>query len=443
VDALVNRAEELHQALIDFVLDAEGDLAIALETYSADTLKHFANTSLINSQQQQWAIALFLLEGQTESGSPLERFIAQLDSAEGDRALLQSWAASVIGVFAVQTASDDQLTVMNWLTAKHYSVALKNLTEQTQLARLKPGDILVTRISPVGDNLWVLSSPFTLLGKLGKPKLAVAIGNFRKTFPAYLYSDAPELLAEAWISVERYHQSFLDFFGADEVTLPGVELGKQLAEFQQQLTQEKFQAAGLDPSKSLQELAEDAGVSTDELTEEIATATGMDASVVLNQTAKPQMNVPQIELPNELKRAEAVTVLTHPRWGQHFLSDYSRLKQLLESKEETAQAEASQLVRRYVEKPEISPLALYRLADQHPKPIEALLQTYLEQPKLSLPSALEVALQKADKPLEPELPETASVPLHLHELFQAAIAEVKPEKQKAKSGRKAAAGFKR
>jgi len=39
VDEILERSHELKQALVDFVLDAEGDIAQALETYAAERLR--------------------------------------------------------------------------------------------------------------------------------------------------------------------------------------------------------------------------------------------------------------------------------------------------------------------------------------------------------------------------------------------------------------------
>jgi hypothetical protein len=54
---------------------------------------------------------------------------------------------------------------------------------------------------------------------------------------------------------------------------------------------------------------------------------------------------------------------------------------------------------------------------------------------------LEPLLQDFGKSLEPELPESASVPLHLHTLFQEALQEVQKSQSKRKPKAKTAKGF--
>jgi len=58
-----------------------------------------------------------------------------------------------------------------------------------------------------------------------------------------------------------------------------------------------------------------------------------------------------------------------------------------------------------------------------------VLQTVLKRPNFQLDRDLDALLQEFNKPTE--LPEIASVPLHLDNLFQAAVAEV--DKTKSKS----------
>jgi hypothetical protein len=72
------------------------------------------------------------------------------------------------------------------------------------------------------------------------------------------------------------------------------------------------------------------------------------------------------------------------------------------------------------------------------------LQAYLERPEFKLERDLDDLLKEHNKPLEPELPEIASVPTHLHDLFQSAMAEVNKSKSKSKgkTKEKSTRGFK-
>jgi hypothetical protein len=335
---------------------------------------------------------------------------------------------------------------MNWTTAKHYTVKPTDPEELQGMARLKENEILLTQIAPINQTDWMFFSPWVSLGKLGKPKLAVAIGNFKQNYKNNLYSDAPELLAEAWQSVEKYHQDFIDFFGGDEITLPGYQLNKKFAEFQEVTTQKRLEASGIDPSKSLEELTEEAGLSKEEI-EEAAENLGADAKTVaqfFDNKGKTKMVAPQVDLPPHLKKAEHVTVLTHPRWGQSFLLNHHQFKAMLEAEDWKSLPNSEALVRKYLEDADINASIWYRLAQQYPVQIEAILQEVLQRPNFKLETDLDTLMQEFDKPLETELPEIASVPIHLHNLFQDAVMEVSKDKSKSKvKNKKAGAGFQR
>ena len=276
MDAVLVRSHQLKLALNDFVLDAEDELAQALETYAALKLRRGSG----DNTQQNLTIDSFTIEGKVGKSSPLDLFIQNHpDLSQSDRELISSWHRSFIGLFAITQILPDGFELRNWLTDKHYIVKPNNAETQQVLSRFKEGEILLTRISPITDTYWTFSGPYTQMGKLGKPKLAVAIGNFKENHKNHLYSDAPDLLEEAWQSVSKYHQQFVDFFGGDEITLPGYQLNKKIAELQEILSQKQLEAAGIDPSKSLEEVAQEAGIEQEDI-KAAAAELGADSKVV-------------------------------------------------------------------------------------------------------------------------------------------------------------------
>ncbi|MBN3949971.1 MAG: hypothetical protein HWQ38_27275 [Nostoc sp. NMS7] len=441
MDVILERSHELKQALVDFVLDAEGELAQALETYAAAQLRRGSG----DSTQQDLIIDSFLTAGKVGDKSPLELFIASHpDLSESDRSLINSWHHSFIGLFAITNILPDGFELTNWLTDKSYIVKPNNTQTLQAISRLKVGEILLTRISPVTDSYWMFSGPYTIMGKLGKPKLAVAIGNFKENYKSNLYSDAPDLLEEAWQSVGQYHQQFVDFFGTDEITLPGYQLNKKIAEFQEVITEKNFAAAGIDTSKSLAEVAEASGI-TDEEIKAAAEEFGADSNAVSqmfnSKSGNSKMVMPKVDLPAELKKAEQVTALSHPRWGQMFLPTYSKVQEILSAEDWQSVQGAEKLVRYYLEDKSINAFIWHRLAQQYPTKLENVLQTLLQRPEFHLESDLNALLQEFDKPIEPELPDIASVPIHLHNLFQEALGEVNKSKPKSKEQKKPGKGF--
>ncbi|HEY9897305.1 MAG TPA: hypothetical protein V6D34_18155 [Candidatus Sericytochromatia bacterium] len=446
MDAILARSRPLKQALVDFVLDAEGELAVALERYSAEQL---ARSQQPDQHQQALVIDRFVIEGRVGNQTPIDLFLAEAeaeDLSKSDQQLLKSWQHSFVGLFAVTAKLPDGFELMNWLTAKPYTVKPNDPAVLEEMQRFKLGEILLTQIAPITETYWTFSAPWKAMGNLGKPKLAVAIGNFKQNYKEALYSDAPELLEEAWRSVERYHQDFLDFFGSDAITLPGYQLGKKIAEFQDVLTKKQLAEAGIDESKSLADLAAEAGMDEAEI-EEAAATMGADAKAVStmlkSKEAAAKMVTPKIDLPPELKKAENVTVLAHPRWGQMFLPTYTQFETLLQAEDWQSVPNAEKLVRKYLDDVTINAFIWHRLADAHPVALENVLRSVLDRPTFDLKADLDALLQQHKKPLQPELPEIASVPLHLHDLFQEALKEVSKAKPKEKDGQKAKKGFQR
>lgn len=442
---ILQRSRALKQALLSYVFDAEGELATALETFSA---AHLAQSQPQDLHHRNLVIDRFLSEGKVGDKTPINLFIAAQGQGltEDDRRLLDSWHRSFVGLFAVSQILPDGFELMNWLTAKRYTVQPNDPQTWEEMQRFKLGEILLTRIAPLTPEIWMFSGPCKPMGSLGKPKLAVAIGHFKQHYKESLYSDAPELLEAAWQSVDRYHQEFVEFFGGDEVTLSGYHLSKKISEFQAALTQKRLAEAGIDESKSLAELTAEAGIDAEEM-DQVAATLGADAKAVAtmltSKAAASKMVTPKVELPPELKKAAAITVLADPRWGQMFLPTYTQFKALLESPTPTAGTGSIALVQKYLEDPAINAFVWHRLAAEHPQSLEQALRSHLDRPSFSLEQDLDPLLTGYHKPLEPELPEIASVPLHLNDLFQSALAEVSKSKPKDKSKPSVKKGFQR
>jgi hypothetical protein len=450
METTLKRAGTLKKALLEFVLDAEGDLAIALETYSAEYLSRFAKSQYQGSGQTELVIDSFLNEGKVGKKTPLTLFLESTPALdEPDRTLVEGWQRSFTGLFSVTQVLSSGFELMNWMTAKHYIVKSNGLQSPEQLARLKLGEIVLTRVAPITPTDWMFSSALILLGKLGKPKLAVAIGNFKKHAKEDLYGDAPELLEEAWHSVEQYHQEFIDFFGSSEVTLPGYQANKKLKEFQGAIAQRRLDASGIDSTQSLADLADHAGISRAEITgaaESIGASAATVEKLLESKTQERQkvvMATPQVDLADHLKKAETLTMFTHPRWGQIFLPTYHQLKNLLETDDWQDIENAEKLVIQSLEDAEINAYIWKHLANKYPIKLETAIQTALERPHFDLGQDFDKLLQEFNKPLDPELPETASVPMHLHTLFQDAVKEVHKSQSKSKAKQKTGTGFQR
>ncbi len=432
-DPLFARAGILWSEIISFIQTAEGSTATALETFTAQQLIRHPQ---LDAGQRKLLTYRFAIEGEIDAQTPLELFLAQrTDLTPQDRQLIISWRRSFVGLFGVVQIFPNGLEVMNWLTAKHYRIQFADIEAQTAMTRLKVGDVIITQINPIEGIDWAMLSPWIALGRLGRPKLAVAVGTFRQNYPHYLYSDAPETLAAAWESVAVYHDRFVEFFGSDEITLTGKELQSRIGEFQTWLVDKQLETAGIDRSKSLAELATDAGVEADDL-QALTTTLGLtDASTPQTETAAlGKMIPPNVELPAQLRHSAAVTALSHPYWGQMFLANYAEIQQLL-ADTTTQQLTTVQIssLQKALADAQMNAFVWRRLAAEFPQQLETAIGQIPEQAGFNLSTDLDLILTKFNKYLEPDLPDLASVPIHLHELFQSAVLEVSKEKSKSKS----------
>jgi hypothetical protein len=432
-DPQFSRAGILWTEIINFIQTAAGSIATALETFTA---KQIIRHPQLDAGQRKLLTHRFAIEGKVGKQTPLELFLADRSTLTAqDRTLIQSWQRSFVGLFAVVQIYPNGLEVMNWLTAKHYRIQFTDAESQAAMTRLKVGEVIITQINPIESIDWAILSPWVALGRLGKPKLAVAVGNFRQNYPHYLYSDAPETLAAAWESVAVYHDRFVEFFGKDEVTLAGKQLQGRIADFQTWLVDQNLASAGIDKSKSLSELAADAGVEADDL-QALTTTLGLTAaSTAQTQTAAiGKMVPPNVELPADLKHAPAVTALSHPYWGQMFLPNYVPMRDLLAAAT-TQPLTAAQIasLQKTLADPQMNAFVWRRLASEYPQQIENAIGQLPGRAGFKLPTDLDALLTQLNKYLEPDLPDLASVPLHLHELFQSAVIEVSKEKAKSKS----------
>lgn len=230
----IERALHLKQRLVDLAYDAEGEIAIALETYAAKKVKK----NSYGIKQQNLSIDLFITEGIINEQTPLDIFLADAKNLDSqDIESIKLWRNNFIGLFEIQEIQDDYYQLMNWLTAKTYKVYGHSRIPEKEVNRWQPGEIILTILAPINNTEWFFFSDRIIKGKLSQPKLAVAIGEFRDNYPEFLYADAPELLEQAWESVAVYHQEFVDYFQSDHLSLPGYKLNQKIGDLQKIMSQ--------------------------------------------------------------------------------------------------------------------------------------------------------------------------------------------------------------
>jgi hypothetical protein len=119
-----------------------------------------------------------------------------------------------------------------------------------------------------------------------------------------------------------------------------------------------------------------------------------------------------------------------------FLPNHEKFTQLLAQVDPQTAENNQLLVRKYLEQPQANYYVWLQLKQEYPTSLEKLLQNYLNNPDFKLETDLERLLQEYNKPPVPELPAIASVPIHLNNLFEAAVAQVQKTKSKTKKKKK-------
>ncbi|MEL6441026.1 MAG: hypothetical protein AAFQ80_17440 [Cyanobacteria bacterium J06621_8] len=432
---IIEKAVQIKKTLVDFVYDAEGKIAVALETYAAEKNK----AKSYGIQQQNLSVDLFISEGKISGQSPIDIFLEQnKDLNPQDIELIEQWHSNFVGLFELQEIKDDHYQLMNWLTAKTYKVYRHSLMLDKEIQRWQPGEIILTIIAPINNIDWFFFSDRIIKGRLSQPKLAVAIGEFKDNYPEFLYADAPKLLEQAWESVAVYHQEFIDYFNGDRLTLPGYKLNQKIGELQKLMSQKRLAAAGIDDDKSLSDMLAESGTSEAEFAE-TASDLGADAEAVakmIKSKNKLSMVTPKVDLPPEIKQAETVTVFSHPKWGQMFLPNFAKFIDLLANNSSESKENSDLFIRKYLEQPEANYYIWQQLKQEHPETMEKLIQSYLDNDNFNLQTDLDKLLLKYDKSAIPQLPSIASVPIHLNNLFEAAVAQVQKTRSKTKKKKK-------
>ncbi|MCC0178699.1 hypothetical protein I4641_17145 [Waterburya agarophytonicola K14] len=430
---IIEKAIDLKQKLIDFVYDAEDEIAVALETYALEKGKK----NSYGIKQQNITIDLFVTDGRINNQTPLDIFLASTEDLNTEeRGIIQRWQNNFIGLFEIQVIANESYQLMNWLTAKTYKVCGHSQITAKETQRWQPGEIILAIIAPINEFEWFFFSDRIIKGRLSQPKLAVAIGEFRDSYPEFLYADAPELLEQAWSSVALYHQEFVDYFGSDSLTLPGYKLNQKIGELQQRISEQKLKDAGIDSNKSLSQMLSESNTNEADFTE-TASDLGVDTkaidNIIKNQN-KLSMVTPKVNLPPEIKQAENVTVFSHPQWGQIFLPNFNKFIDLL-NQENILEAELDtslKYIKKYLEQPEASYYIWQQLTQNYAHDLEVLLQKYTQKNDFHLERDLDSLLLEYNKLSKPKLPAIASVPIHLNNLFETAVAQVQKNKSKHK-----------
>jgi hypothetical protein len=326
VDGLVERAYELKAELLNFAHTGRAgrELTEAL-------VERFGDPITTDEPTLANFLDSFVLQHRLGDGrTVLERFVrARGDLSRADRDFLLSWKDLVEGFFAAEALDGDVLVASNVIDDLTYRIR-SNMGGQPFRERTPPGSIFIARVVPVLDE-WLISGSIAVPDPKHEDDVLAAAVSMAHENPRLLFRN-PERLRIGWEMQQADRAQFIEFFGADCVTLPGRKLKARWAEYWQ------FQHGvdGIDP------------VTLDDLGE-----------------------------------AETVGLIYDEREGLGFFGGFGALQEVFQRPELATVPEHAQVVLRYLRDDSMSPVPLRRCAAMYPTGTDVVFAHLLRRKQFS------------------------------------------------------------
>lgn len=325
----IERSAELKRELVEFALHPRFDRERRhlLRGQFGKRLDDVGENELIT------AIDGFVLRYPLKGGTTvLERFVChRSDLSEQDRELLLGWRDAVEGVFEVERLQGDAVIVENLVDELTYQV-YSNMGSSV-FTSLEPGDFIIGRIVPIGS-AWLVSGTFVRHPKTEQALMYSTAYATAINYPQMAFRN-PEKLMRARELLAAEHARFIEFFGADFVTIPGPALTDRMREFY--------------------------GYCQDQ--DQVATAIDGPAAT--------------FEYPPDLTESEAVAVLHDDRDGLGLYGGFAPLAAVFADPGLLDRPAHRRLLRDYLDDDTVLPTLFDRLAAREPDDTNAAFRKYL------------------------------------------------------------------
>lgn len=272
----------------------------------------------------------FVLQHRLASGRTLmELFVAAHPAlAEAEREMLLGWTDVVEGLFEVQRREGEALVLTNLLDELTYHA--RSNQGASIFRAWPPGSFLHARLVPLGNEWlfsgYVLSYPPSERDRVFQLAARTAMRN-----PALVFRN-PQKLDQAWDLQRKARRTFIDFFGSEQVVLPGSDLAERMDAYLRFCIYEDRDGDGRSPADRVKE------------------ESGIIAPV------------PRYNLPDALLQAETVGVVYDDVDGLTFLAGFGLIEQTFTSPELAARARHKEAVLDYLKDESIPPSVFRRLA---------------------------------------------------------------------------------
>lgn len=343
---LIERSLELKRALAEFARKPRFRRALG-QAFKA----HFGERVMVSTGEMANFHDHFFLQYRLSDGrTVVDHFVeAHPELPEDERAMLLAWQEVVEEIFEVQGRDREALIVVGLIDELTYRV--RSNMGPSVFSKMPRGSFIITRLVPVGDE-WLLSGVASLSSASHRDEVYRIAAEAASTQRRVLFRN-PEKLKQAWDLQRKERLDFIAFFGSDLVVLPGAKLAERMRAYRHFLMHELRDAEG----KSAADRAK-------------------EAYGFVPKT-------PDLDLPEDLRRAKTVGVIYDEVEGLHFLANFGLVGETFSNPELASDKRHRDAVLGYLKEPTIPPLALRRLAERDPKRASLVFQSVLKKPGFS------------------------------------------------------------
>jgi hypothetical protein len=340
---LVLRSGVLKEALVDFA----GQRRFAREVRRARERRFGSRREMSESEATNFFDGFILQHRLPDGKTVVEHFVAEhTELPEVERAMLLGWRDAIEGIFEVQRQEDGAVVAVNLVDELPYRI--RSNMGPAALGPLRPHTFLVTRLVPVG-NEWILSGMANLLTAADRAAAYEMAAQLLAERPQLAFRN-PAKLAQAWEQQRAEHRSFVEFFGADLVIIPGDQVAERLRAY---LHFRQFEVRDADGKTAAERAREIYG------------------------TDPPEID---FQLPPDLADIDTVGLVVDDVEGFFIFPDLGPVAETFTNPDLATDQRHQEAVREHLMEPRISPVPLRHLAALDPERASRVFQQVLRRP---------------------------------------------------------------
>jgi hypothetical protein len=387
------RAEQLKQDLLEFAV--RGPLKAE---YDNQYKLLFELSTDVDERDVETMRDWFLYDWFDANGEGvIEHFLnSHGDLNTDDEDILSEWTDTLNSVFEIRSVSKNTMRLIELDGGEEVTVTTLMLLKETPFRR---GQFIAARLLPLAGQFVFSGLQFILPDR----EAALEALEVRRALDAL---DSPESIEQAQ---REQCSAFCELFGCEEMTVSSKELNSTLQKFQRYVFAERR-----DPE------------------------TGRTAAERFQEEFGRELKLPEMpSLPDVLSEAGDVTILCDEFDGIVLLPDYERFRRIFGGTDpDKAVPGWQELLWRYIKDPDIPIVAFERVAEQHPKQMEAVIRKLTGKKRFSLEHLYALLIHYKQPAEEFDSLEDDE---RLWDLFDGngSTAESKPRAHKAPTGKKA------